>query len=216
MDTGGLMSSEPKQARSIDSTSRMLDAGEELFRQGGGPMLKLNLIIERANCSTGSFYARFGDMQGYYDALHARALDRIGSELSPVLLKASKQETVSDIVHVFITGLTKTLRKFQATLYFFAVGGAQVTLSRPRGSEFTMAYQNQVKNLIRPHLLEPHDTEANRRLDVLVRVIIAMSFQMIMFENREISDVHLSDKELVNQLTAILTEGILPFTKLEA
>jgi hypothetical protein len=51
---------------------------------------------------------------------------------------------------------------------------------------------------------------------VLVRVIIAMSFQMIMFENREISDVQLSDKELVNQLTAILTKGILPFTKLEA
>jgi AcrR family transcriptional regulator len=71
------MNNTPTQARSIDSTTRMLDAGEELFLEGGSTQLKLNLILEKSGSSTGSFYGRFGDMQGYHDALHHRTLDRV-------------------------------------------------------------------------------------------------------------------------------------------
>jgi AcrR family transcriptional regulator len=71
----------PAQERSIASMNRMLDAGEQLFFEGGNPGLTLNAVIERAETSTGSFYARFGDMRGFLDAMHERVLRVLAVEL---------------------------------------------------------------------------------------------------------------------------------------
>jgi AcrR family transcriptional regulator len=94
------MATEPKQARSADSARRMLEAGEELFLTGGSDALKLEAIIERAGTSTGSFYARFGSMQGYLDALHDRALVQIEESLAPVLARAAEQTSLDDALRV--------------------------------------------------------------------------------------------------------------------
>ena len=56
--------------------NRMLDAGEQLFYEGGSPALTLEAVIERAETSTGSFYARFGDMRGFLDAMLDRFVAR--------------------------------------------------------------------------------------------------------------------------------------------
>ena len=51
--------SAPVQARSIASMNRMLDAGEQLFYEGGSAAVTLEAIVERSETSVGSFYARF-------------------------------------------------------------------------------------------------------------------------------------------------------------
>jgi len=207
------MSIEPKQVRSADSMSRMLDAGEELYLQGGSNQLKLNLIIEKSGASTGSFYARFGDMHGYINALHERALERITAEFAPALEKAAAKTKVPDIIATFLGELAKVLQKFQSTIYFFAVASSQAPVTRPRGSKQMLDTQAALANLLLPHLINPSSLEAQRRLEMTMRLVTAMSFQAIMFEQNEVSSLKLSNKEFIEDWAAALTEGLSPFIK---
>ena len=193
--------------------SRMLDAGEELFLEGGSSQLKLNLILEKSGSSTGSFYARFGDMQGYHDALHHRTLDRVEEALGEVIKKAAGQTSVLAALDIYAHEFLMVLRKFKGTLYFFAVGNAQLEFRQSRGTQFTLASLSALANLIRPFLLNPSNPEAVRRLDMLTRFLAAMGFQQIMFEQEEISTLKLTDKELAREWAAALSDSIAAFVK---
>jgi AcrR family transcriptional regulator len=191
----------------------MLDAGEELFLQGGSTQLKLNLILEKSGLSTGSFYARFGDMQGYLDALHHRALDRVEEALGEVIEKAAGQMNLVETLDIYTYEFLKVLRKFKGTVYFFAVGNAQLEFRQSRGTEFTLAGLLALANLIRPFLSNPSSPEAIRRLDMLTRLIAAMGFQQIMFEQEEMSTLKLTDKELAHEWAAALSDSIAAYVK---
>jgi len=193
--------------------SRMLDAGEELFLEGGSSQLKLNLILEKSGSSTGSFYARFGDMQGYHDALHHRTLDRVEEALGEVIKKAAGQASLLETLDIYTDEFLKVLRRFKGTLYFFAVGNAQLEFRQSRGTQFTLASLSALANLIRPFLLNPSNPEAVRRLDMLTRFLAAMGFQQIMFEQEEISTLKLTDKELAREWAAALNDSIAAFVK---
>lgn len=207
------MNNTPTQARSIDSTSRMLDAGEELFLEGGSTQLKLNLILERSGSSTGSFYARFGDMQGYLNALHNRALDRVEEALVEIIGKAAQEDSVLATLNSYSYGFLKVLRHFKGTLYFVAVGNAQLEFRQSRGTQFTLAGQLGLANLIRPFLANPSSPDTVRRVDMLTRLFTAMGFQQIMFEQAEMSALKLTDKELAHEWAAALSDSIAAFVK---
>ena len=74
------MSKKPKQARSIESTNRMLDAAESLLREGGPRAITIEAVIERSGTSMGSFYARFDSREGLFQALHERFLSYVVEE----------------------------------------------------------------------------------------------------------------------------------------
>jgi AcrR family transcriptional regulator len=189
----------------------MLDAGEELFLDGGANHLKLNLIIEKSGSSTGSFYARFGDMDGYLNALHNRAIQRTEEKLFEVIQKAAAEENVLDILNTYFLELIKVLRRYKSTFYFFAVGNSQVKSFREDGSRFVLAAQDNLMNLISPYLSKSSAPEVTRRLNMLARLVTAMGFQQIMFEQKEISVLKLSDKAFARELALILSESLTSF-----
>lgn len=206
------MPAEPKQARSVDSTKRMLDAGEDLFLSGGSDALKLEAIIEQAGTSTGSFYARFGSMQGYLAALHDRSLVRIEESLSPVIAKAAQQTNLDDTLRVLVEGSLKELRRNRSSLYYFAVGGTQAPHTRERGTAFVLGFRESLDRLTSRFMADPSSADAQRRLDVMWRLFFAMGVQQVMFEPDEISPVHLSDRMLAREWAAALSASIAEFT----
>jgi AcrR family transcriptional regulator len=205
------MPAEPKQARSVDSTKRMLDAGEDLFLGGGSDALKLEAIIEQAGTSTGSFYARFGSMQGYLAALHDRSLVRIEESLSPVIAKAAQQTNLDDTLRVLVEGSLKELRRNRSSLYYFAVGGTQAPHTRERGTAFVLGFRESLDRLTSRFMADPSSADAQRRLDVMWRLFFAMGVQQVMFEPDEISPVHLSDRMLAREWAAALSASIAEF-----
>lgn len=205
------MPAEPQQARSADSTKRMLEAGEELFLAGGSDALRLESIIERAGTSTGSFYARFGSMQGYLDALHDRSLVRIEESLSPVIAKAAQQTTLAETVRVLVEGSLKELRRNRASLYYFAVGGTQAPRTRERGTQFVLAFRESLMHLTSRFLADPTNVDAQRRLDIMWRLFFAMGVQQVMFDPKEISPVRLSDRMLAREWAAALSASVAEF-----
>lgn len=189
----------------------MLDAGEQLFLDGGSGHLRLNLILEKSQSSTGSFYARFGDMNGYLDALHVRALQRVEMALREVTAQAALEKDLFDTFNTYLHQLVKVLHRFKSTFYFFAVGNSQVQSFREDGVRFALAAQKNLMNLMKPYLSAPLSPDAMRRLDMIARLVAAMSFQQIMFEQKEVSALKLSDKNFARELALILSESLTPF-----
>lgn len=189
----------------------MLDAGEELFLKGGISHLKLNLILESSNSSTSSFYARFGDMNGYLDALHKRTIQRVEEKLNEVIQKAAIENNVFDTFNSYILQLTKVIRKYRGMFYYFALGNAQVQSFRQDGTQFVRVAQDNLITLLRPYLGKPSTPEVTRRLDMLARLVAAMGFQQIMFEQKEISALKLSDNAFARELALIMSESLAPF-----
>jgi len=103
----------------------MLEAGEQLFYEGGGQALTLEAVIERAETSTGSFYARFGDVRGFLDAMHERVLAALDAELTPVFARACKEPDLGAALFTLSSGGLDVISRHRAQTYFFAVGNSQ-------------------------------------------------------------------------------------------
>ena len=52
----------------------MLDAAEELLRNGDAQNVTVENVVRDAGATVGSFYARFGSVEGLFEALHTRYL----------------------------------------------------------------------------------------------------------------------------------------------
>ena len=66
------MATPPQQARSIATEQKMLDAAEELLKGGDSRQVTLENVVKLSGASVGSFYARFGSVEGLFDALRDR------------------------------------------------------------------------------------------------------------------------------------------------
>jgi AcrR family transcriptional regulator len=66
------MASPPQQARSIATEQKMLDAAEELLMSGDARAVTLESVVKLSGTSVGSFYARFGSVEGLFEALRDR------------------------------------------------------------------------------------------------------------------------------------------------
>ncbi|MCX6417152.1 MAG: TetR/AcrR family transcriptional regulator [Actinobacteria bacterium] len=185
----------PEQARSIASMNRMLEAGEELFYEGGSSALTLDAVIERAGTSTGSFYARFGDMRGFLDAMHLRVLEQVSVEVLEVIASASKQPDLeSGIRKICIDGF-KVVSRNRTSLYFFAVGNSSDPHWRAMGTSFNLGMSDGILQLLEFHLSKAKSVVEKRRRDSAVRMMIAATFQQIMHDQNEISRIKVNEKE---------------------
>ena len=184
----------PVQQRSIESMNRMLDAGEQLFYEGGSPALTLEAVIERAETSTGSFYARFGDMRGFLDAMHERVLETLAAEILPVLGKAALEPDLESSMRKTFTGTFEVVERHRVPLFFFAVGNSHDPEWREMGSQFSLAMNDAFTQLIKQYLPKFTSAADKRRIDMAARMGIAATFQQIMLDQNEFSRVNISRK----------------------
>ena len=189
----------PVQQRSIESMNRMLDVGEQLFYEGGSAALTLEAVIDRAETSTGSFYARFGDMRGFLGAMHERILTMIAAELIPVLDKAAMEPDLESAVRKAFTGVFEVVERHRTALFFFAVGNSHDSEWREMGAQMTNGMSDVFTNLMKQYLPKFTSTTAKRRIEMAARMGIATVFQQIMLDQDEFSRVNLSRKVIATE-----------------
>ncbi len=71
------MATAPKQARSIATEQKMLDAAEELLRGGDSRQVTVENVTKLSGAKVSSFYARFGNVEGLFEALRNRYRDAV-------------------------------------------------------------------------------------------------------------------------------------------
>lgn len=199
----------PLQERSIASMNRMLDAGEQLFYEGGSPALTLEAVMERAETSTGSFYARFGDMRGFLDAMHERVLGLLAAEFAPVFAKAAAEKDLETALRTLLTQGFEVVHRHRAQTYFFAVGNSHDPQWRGMGAHFALGMSDAMAGIMRSFLPKPSNAAAKRRIDMAVRMIMAATFQQIMFDQEELSRLRMSQKAVAAELAAMVSGYLL-------
>ena len=103
------MATPPKQARSLATEQKMLDAAESLLHQGDARQVTVENVVSLSGATVGSFYARFGSIEGLFDALHQRYVDSIyQSKLLEALNRGMEQPDLRKALH----HITKTILKF--------------------------------------------------------------------------------------------------------
>ena len=199
----------PVQQRSIESMNRMLDAGEQLFYEGGSPALTLEAVIERAETSTGSFYARFGDMRGFLDAMHERVLGMLAAQFQAVFAKAAREEDLEASLRTLLTAGFEVVHRHRAQTYFFAVGNSQDPQWREMGAQFSLRMNDAMTQIMKGYLPKSSSAGEKRRIDMAVRMIIAATFQQIMLEQDEISRINMSQKAVAAELATMISGYLL-------
>jgi len=194
----------PKQERSIASMNRMLEAGEQLFYEGGAPALTLEAVIERAETSTGAFYGRFGDMRGFLDAMHERMIDTLANELGALVARVELAENLDSAVRSICLEFFDAAERRHAQIYFFAVGNSQDAKWRAQGSQLMIQFTTTIGHIVAKHLQRPLNAATKRRIDIAVRMIIAAVFQQITFEHQEISRTNVSTTMMANEVATMV------------
>ena len=194
----------PVQQRSIESMNRMIEVGLDLFYEGGSPALTLEAVVVRAEASTGSFYARFGDMRGYLDAIHEHVLEMVAGEVLPLLAKAAMETDLEPAVQKATTGLFDIIHLHRVPLYFFAVGNSHDLEWRAMGTRFTLGISDTFTQIVKNYLPTLTGAVGKRRIDIAVRMCIAAAFQQIMLDQEELSRVNISRKVVAMELSEMV------------
>ncbi len=199
----------PVQERSLASMNRMLDAGEQLFFEGGNPALTLEEVIKLAETSTGSFYARFGDMRGFLDSMHERVLEMLAAEFEMAFAKAAAAEDLESFLKTLLTEVFDIVHRHRAQTYFFAVGNSHDPQWRAMGAQFTLGMNDAGTMLMKGYLPKSSSAVIKRKLDVAARMIIAAIFQQIMLDQNEISHINMSQKVMAAETASAVSAYLL-------
>jgi AcrR family transcriptional regulator len=199
----------PVQARSIASMNRMLDAGEQLFYEGGSAAVTLEAIVERSETSVGSFYARFGDVRGFLDAMHERVLTTLAAEFMEAFAKASTEDDLEPFLNTLLTETFDLIHRHRAPTYFFAVGNSHDQEWRAMGSQFTIGMNDAFTMFLKGNLPKSSSAAGKRKIDVATRMLIAAVFQQIMLDQDEISRIKISQKVLIAEIASAITAYLL-------
>ena len=178
----------------------MLDAAEELFREGGGDALTVEAVIDRAGTSTGSFYARFGSRRGLFVAMHERFLETFGAAVQAVALEALDQSTLQESLHTFVLGVLTTVRRHRDTLLFHVIQNAHEPDMRAQGNAVTQGAFVLIVEIVRAHSSESVSIDLDK-VDLIGRALHGLTLQMMLFEDDEVTGRTMSDERCADVFT---------------
>ena len=178
----------------------MLEAAEELFREGGSDALTVEAVIERAGTSTGAFYARFGNRRGLFVAMHERFLDTFDAALRGAAIEALECPTLRESLHTFFSAVLTTVRRHRNTLHFHVIQNAHEPDMRAQGNELTQGIFALIARIVETHSPEGTAIDLDK-IDLVGRVLHGLTLQMMLFEDDEVTGRTMSDERCAELFT---------------
>ena len=181
------MEREPKQARSLASMHRMLDAAESLLELGGPDALTVDAVVRSSGGSTGSFYARFGDRQGLLIAMQDRFLDRLGETLADAFASFPADSDLSHTVHRFVREFLDAFHTHRTAFIAYMLLNRSEPSMRGRGAVASRAGARAIAQLLEQHADQITHPDPDLAADYVYRTLFALATQTVMFEDLEVS-----------------------------
>jgi len=198
------MEREPKQARSVASMHRMLDAAESLLESGGPDALTVEAVVRSSGGSTGSFYARFGDRQGLLIAMQDRFLDRLGHSLADAFEPLSAADDLSHIIRRFVAEFLAAFRTHRSAFNAYMLVNRSEPSMRSRGAVASRAGARAITQLLERHADQIGHPEPDLAADFAYRTLFALATQTVMFDDREVSPHRYSNQTREHETAGLL------------
>lgn len=191
----------PKQARSRETLSRILDAAEALIVEKGLADASVPEIVRRARSSVGGFYARFKDKDELLRALEERFFLEMSERAEALAASARRQGAgVREIVSLAAHELVATTR---ARLNLIAAFLHRATWNRDTRRE-ALRFRGRVAERVKELVLsrgEPLDhPEPALAVDLAVQIAFGLVFQLVMVGEVRAGGRVLSDAELEREI----------------
>jgi len=114
--------SSPRQTRSQEMVSRLLDATAQVLTTRGYDGLSTNRVAEQAGVSIGSLYRYFEDKEQLVEQLRRRVNDELLAELTEAMIRSSEMEPYAGTRAVLVT-LVDGLERHRGVMRALIDGG---------------------------------------------------------------------------------------------
>lgn len=186
----------PLQARSQQSTDKMLDAALTILGSRGVRGLTLNNVSEMSETSIGALYHRFGDRQGLLVAAQDRFLERLESEWAtrsaPIWEAGDTGTLLIRVVDAFLDVFRENRRLFQA----FMITGYDDPSLRARGVATSRQFAGALSEL-----LVQRCSCSVEKADTVYRILYSQAVLTVMFTDEEVAESHVEDAVRRGHLT---------------
>ena len=184
--------------------TKMLDAAEAIFAEGGDNALTVEAVVKGANTSVGNFYGRFGDRDGLLQAMHERFLLRIGGAAHVAVAAAGNEKNLAGALEVFLSHVFTATHEYRNSARFFVLHRSSDPNLRAQGIRANAVFAGIFTTLVLSHreeIAHPHPATA---ADVAWRMVYASLAQQMMFDDEEVSGVPMAIPALVHEITCCI------------
>jgi len=194
--------SSPKQARSEETLSRLLDAAESLIVEKSISDVSIPEIVRRAGSSVGGFYARFRDKNELLRALEERffndVLERVNEIAEP---ERWRGVPVAEIVQPCVFEFVQMFREREALIAAFLFRAAQDPEFIAEGLRFRRSVSEHISSLLLGRRDELDHPEPEVAIEVVVQMAIGLLQQMALSGDFHVAGRRLSDDRIVEEIT---------------
>lgn len=189
----------PKQKRSRETLTNLLDAAEELLEERRLEEITIADIVERAESSIGSFYARFPSKESLVVALmeryHVDAIEQVAH--ANVEWKGL---SLRPLARRFVGAVVTSCRQKRGLLRLRQQLRLSQSFVMPDEKESSILLVNAIVGLFEPVRKEIRRRDRDRALAFALRMVDGTATTILM-EEIEDSFGDLSDEEMVDRLT---------------
>ena len=190
------MATPPRQARSIATEQKMLDAAEELLRAGDSRQVTVENVTKLSGTKVSSFYARFGSVEGLFEALHKRYLDSIyGSEILKGLNGSIEQPDLRGALHNAVKTMLQFGNERRQSLAYF------ITRSTPEGLATRRMAINALHEVLKAHRSEVAHKDLRRASINTARLVYQAFVGIILLEPSEFDGRKTSLSSVIDSTT---------------
>jgi AcrR family transcriptional regulator len=195
----------PQQDRSRKTLERLLDATEEIIRARGIDAVTIPAVVQAAQSSVGSFYARFPTKAALLSTLHERACEQSIATVEAALDPSRWRDVATaDVVRTFIGFVVHLFRERRSMMLAFTT-----TLAlEPGFAERRARTAAEIGRLFRALLLERRASIGHpfpeRAVDMSLRAVTATLEQRNAFDASGVADVAVEDAMLIEELSRLV------------
>lgn len=190
---------EPRQARTRQTLTRLLDAAEALVAEKGFSDASIAEIARRAESSVGGFYRRFRDKQGLLQAIHARFCDEARAT-ADVALAPSRWvgAPTAEVLSEFAAFLVRIYREKEGSFRAFLISGIQDETVRRRTQELLDYLNERLRILLAERRADVGHPDPDLAAPVALNILIGALNHAVQLQPAELG---LGDERLSSELS---------------
>jgi AcrR family transcriptional regulator len=196
--------SRPKQARSEETLSRLLDAAESLIVEKSISDVSIPEIVRRAGSSVGGFYARFRDKNELLRALEERFFNDVLEHVNEIAEPERwRGVSAAEIVRPCVAEFVQMFREREALITAFLFRAAQDPEFIAEGLRFRRSVSERVSSLLLDRRDELDHPDPEVAIEVVVQMAIGLLQQMALSGDFRVDGRRLGDDRIVDEITRI-------------
>jgi AcrR family transcriptional regulator len=204
MTTASLYARAPQQARSAETTRRLIAAAEKLLEDQSFDDTSVTAIAERAGVTIGAFYARFGDKAGLLRVLEGDLIEAFETLADQqVLPQRWTGRAIESVLREHHANLVRTYREHRGSARALLLRAHTDAVLRRRFDKLNQRNLPLIARAIAKHTKISHPS-AERALQFALLAVRSVCREVILFDQDFPGGKKITDAVLVEELTQMV------------